>query len=142
MSPVLVAALLFAVLLAIAASMVWQEANRRPVMADPTYVLEDAVRFVYPRLSDAGHERLDIDDVRRVLEWELVYLQGITPRNTEPVPGARIAGGSEPAVEFIRRQAAAVGGHRYSRRDIAEVLSHEGAYLASIGAVGTPVEGA
>jgi hypothetical protein len=130
-------ALLIAVLLVLAAAMVWQEAVKRPGDQPLTYVLEDAVGFVHEGF--AGESALSRDDIRRILEWEVIYLQGVSPRNSGPLQPVRV-GGSADAVQFIRRQITRRSGPRYSEEAIAAVLEGEAEYLASIGALGAPVE--
>lgn len=134
-----IAALLFALLLLIVAAMVWQEARRAPE-ATPVYVLEEAVPYVFRRLSDEAMSRLDPDDVKRILEWEVYYLQGLdkprSDRNGDPE--ARVAGGHD-SVLFVESRCSDEG-HEYLYEDISEVLSGQGEYLASIGAIG-PVAG-
>ena len=137
MNFIAIGALLFALFLLIVAVMVWQEVRKTP---DTTavYVIEEAVPFAYGRLSDRALTQLAEDDVLRILEWEVRYLQGLdVPRDHSEQP-APVAGSPE-AVEFIRLRAAA-DDHYYSRNEIEEVLSHELAYLVDIGAVGAPVE--
>lgn len=137
MSPLVLGALLIAVLLGIAAAMVWQEAVKRPTDQPLTYVLEDAVSFVH---ADFGTDSpLSRDDIRRILEWEVIYLQGVSPRSSGPLQPVRV-GGSDDAVRFISRQIARRSGPRYSDEVIAAVLEGEARYLASIGALGSPVE--
>ena len=137
MSPLIVGALLIAVLLVIAAAMIWQEAVHRPVEQPLTYVLEDAVAFVHGRLgADANLSR---DDVRRILEWEVIYLQGVTPRRGGVLQPVRV-GGSDEAVRFISSQIADRSGPRYTQEAIAAVLAGEAEYLASIGALGSVAE--
>jgi hypothetical protein len=133
MSPLIVGALLIAVLLVIAAAMVWQEAVHRPVDQPLTYVLEDAVGFVHRRFGPDSP--LARDDVRRILEWEVIYLQGVKPRRGSTLQPVRI-GGSEEAVRFISAQISSRSGLRYSDEVIAAVLEGEAGYLASIGALG------
>jgi hypothetical protein len=138
MNFIAIGALLFALFLLIVALMVWQEARKTPETT-AVYVIEEAVPFAYARLSDRALTQLAEDDVLRILEWEVRYLQGLdVPRDhgEQPAPVA----GSPEAVEFIRLRCAA-DGHHYSRHEIEEVLSHELAYLVDIGAVGTQVEG-
>lgn len=137
MSPLVLGALLIAVLLGIAAAMVWQEAVKRPTDQPLTYVLEDAVSFVH---ADFGTDSpLSRDDIRRILEWEVIYLQGVSPRSSGPLQPVRV-GGSDDAVRFISRQITRRSGPRYSDEVIAAVLEGEARYLASIGALGSPVE--
>lgn len=136
MSPLVVGAILVAVLLGIGAAMVWQEAIGKPVDQPLTYVIEDAVGFVHERLGpDSGLAR---DDVRRILEWEIVYLQGVKPRRGTVLQPVRV-GGSEDAIRFIAAQISDQSGPRYSTGAIAAVLEGEAAYLASIGALGPAV---
>lgn len=137
MSPLIVGALLVAVLLAIVAAMVWQEAVHRPVAQPLTYVLEDAVAFVHDRFGPDSP--LTGADVRRILEWEVIYLQGVKPRQGSLLQPVRV-GGSEEAVRFISTQISGRSGPRYSDETIAAVLEGEAAYLASIGALGPAAE--
>ena len=137
MSPLIVGALLVAVLLAIAAAMVWQEAVKRPGDQALTYVLEDAVQFVQEQIG--VDSELAEDDIRRILEWEVIYLQGVTPRSDRDLQPVRV-GGSEDAVQFISRQLTRRTGPRYSEDTIAAVLEGEAGYLASIGALGEPID--
>ena len=130
-------AILVAVLLAIAAAMVWQEALSNPVDQPLTYVIEDAVDFVHERLGP--DPALSRDDVRRILEWEVVYLQGVKPRRGTVLQPVRV-GGSEDAVRFIAGQISGQSGPRYSTEAITAVLEGEAAYLASIGALGPAVQ--
>ncbi|MDH3607458.1 MAG: hypothetical protein OER12_10750 [Acidimicrobiia bacterium] len=137
MSPLVLGALLVAVLLVMAAAMVWQEAVRRPADEPVTYVLEDAVRFIHEGLGPESP--LARDDVRRILEWEVIYLQGVSPRHSGPLQAVRV-GGSSDAVQFIMTQITRRSGPRYSEEAIAAVLEGEAEYLASIGALGPAVE--
>ena len=130
-------ALLVAVLLAAAAAMVWQEAVRRPGAEPLTYVLEDAVGFIHDGFE--AEAPIGRDDVRRILEWEVIYLQGVSPRHSGPLQAVRVAG-SEDAVRFIMIQITRRSGPRYSENVIHAVLEGEAGYLASIGALGSPVQ--
>ena len=140
MSPLVAGALLIAVLLGIAAAMVWQEAQKRDVHEPITYVIEDAVRFIHAGLDQASQVRLSESDVRRILEWEVVYLQGLSPRGSGDVGDVRV-GGSEQAARFILEQINRRGGPVYERADIDTVLVGEANYLEAIGALGPAVGG-
>ena len=135
MSPLLVGALLLSVLLGLAAALVWQEAKQRAVPDPITYVLEDAVRFVN---QQAVTSDLSEEGIRRILEWEVVYLQGISPRGAGKLQPVRV-GNSEEAARFVLDQIGQPA--RYSEDDVRLVLAGEAAYLASIGALGAEVEG-
>ena len=125
-----------ALLLALAAGLVWQEAKQRAVPTPLTYVLEDAVGFVNRHLGEASS--LAVEDIRRILEWEVVYLQGISPRGARGLQPVRV-GNSDDSIHFILGQLGQPAA--YSEDDVRAVLAGEAAYLASIGALGTPVEG-
>jgi hypothetical protein len=125
--------LLIAVFLLIAAAMVWQETRATESLDQPIYVLAEAARFIYPQLSDAAIDRLDIEDVARILEWEVAYLQGVSPRGAGGLQPVRVAG-SEDAATFVQSRLSGLG-YDYAKSDIEEVLYHEGTYLIEIGAV-------
>lgn len=138
MSPLLAGALLIAVLMGLAAAMIWQEARKRPAREPVTYVIEDAVAFVHADLEDRPH--LAAEDVRRILEWEVMYLQGLSPRGSPALDATRV-GGSEEATLFILEQINRRSGRRYEPADIERVLEGEARYLAAIGALGPAVGG-
>lgn len=133
MSALQLGVLLLAIFLIIVAVMVWQEASRKPMDMVASYVVDEAVHFIYPQLSDDGMEHLDPDGVRRVLDWEIAYLQGFSPRGAAGLKPVRVAG-SEDAIDFVHGQLSET--HNYPRAVIAEVLEHEAGYLAEIGAIG------
>lgn len=134
MDALLVGALLLAVLLGLVAVMVWQEAAKTPLEHQPVYVVEEAARFIYPQLGDGAISRLDHDDIVRILEWEVAYLQGVGAVGTASVFPVRVAG-SDDAAAFVQRRLAE-GGFDYLLEDIKEVLYHESTYLIDIGAIG------
>lgn len=132
--------LLFALLCVLVGLMVWQEAQRRPQRGDPVYVVEDAVRFITARLDPEIRGRLESGGVRRIIEWEVYYLQGLAQKSRRN-PVETVAGGSDASLDYIVAQIAEVNGAIYDRGDVAEVLGLEAAYLHSIGAVGGAVGG-
>ncbi len=133
MSAVAAGAIFFGILLLIVAGMVLQETRRRPA-GEIVYVLEEVVPFVHGRLDDDTFARLDRDDVQRILEWEVHYLQRLDKRANGDAPVA----GSDVAVDYVLDRTAA-SGHSYQREDVVEVLAREADYLAEIGAVGPPL---
>jgi hypothetical protein len=136
-SLVTLGAVLAAVFLVIVAVMMWQEGRRRAGRVEaPTYVVEDAVERIASGLDGSGLRR---SDIRRIIEYEIFYLQGLAQPNRR-TPVEVVAGGAEPALEFIARGIADAHGVAYSRDDIRAVLALEAEYLASIGAVGEPVD--
>lgn len=130
-------ALLVGVFLLIIALVVWQEAKRRPSYEPLEYVVEDAVKHAHAGLPKES--TLTRADVRRILEWEVYYLQGLAQdRRSDPVE--TVAGGHDASVGYIAGQIQAKHGVSYSRGDIEEVLRLEADYLMAIGAVGERVE--
>ena len=129
-------AFLVGVLLVIVALMVWQEARRRPSYEPLEYVVNDAIKHVAERLpEDSG---LRTGDIRRILEWEVFYLQGLA-QDKRRNPVETVAGGHEASVEYIADEIRSKHGVSYSQEQIAEVLRLEADYLVAIGAVGDPV---
>ena len=139
MSPAAVVAfvaLLVAVLLVIVALVVWQEAQRRPAYDPLEYVVEDAVKHVHAGLGESTS--LSKADIRRILEYEVFYLQGLAQKNRAN-PVETVAGGHEASVEYIAAEIENKHGAAYDPDDIEEVLKLEADYLMAIGAVGEPV---
>ena len=136
MGAVAVGALLVAVLAVIIAAMLWQEIRRRPADGPVTYLIDEATRFVYDRLRDNTTHRLDLDDVRRILEWGLYYTQVVAPRSNGDHPQVF---GSGEALEYVVARSADEG-FDYDPIDVAEVMAAESVYLIEIGAVGERVE--
>jgi hypothetical protein len=131
--------LLVGVLLLIMALVVWQEAKRRPSYEPLEYVIEDAVKHVEEGLREEGKEGLRRSDVRRILEWEVFYLQGLAQADRHN-PVETIAGGHAASIDYIIEQIASQHGVTYAQTDVADVLRLEADYLARIGAVGEAVE--
>lgn len=130
-------ALLVGVFLVIVAMLLWQEAKRRPSYEPLEYVVEDAVKHVSERLPEDG--RLAKADIRRILEWEVFYLQGLAQKD-RGTPVETVAGGHQASVEYIADQIEAKHGVAYSHGDIEAVLRLEADYLMAIGAVGDRVD--
>lgn len=128
--------LLVGVLLVIVALMVWQEARRRPSYEPLEYVVNDAVKHIAERLPESLELRSA--DIRRILEWEVYYLQGLA-QEKRSTPVETIAGGHDRSIEYISDQIHTKHGVSYSHEQIAEVLRLEADYLVAIGAVGEPV---
>lgn len=138
-SVVVLAALLVAIFLAVVGALVWQEAKRRPGRAEPAYVVDEAVRFIASRLPEDVKGRLRGGGIKRIVEWEVFYLQGLAQKRRHN-PVETVAGGSDASIDYIVDRIAVVNGATYDRSDVAEVLRLEAEYLMSIGAVGEPVD--
>jgi hypothetical protein len=132
------AAVLIGILLVVGALVLWQHASRGG--CEITFGIEDAVEFVMARLPGEIRHRIREGGVRRILEWEIYYLQGLA-QDHRRVPVETVAGPYGPAVNYIRDQISQRHGLEYPEGDI-EVVLHLGVeYLASIGAVGDQAEG-
>jgi hypothetical protein len=134
-SVVALIALLVGVFLVILALVVWQEARRRPSYEPLEYVVDDAVKHIEAGLEADGNEGLSRADIRRILEWEVFYLQGLA-QDDRRNPVETVAGGHEASIAYITEQIALKHGVSYSREDVEAVLRHEADYLFRIGAVG------
>lgn len=133
-------ALLFGVFLLIVALVIWQQAKRTPSYDPLEYVVEDAVRHVEAGLVSERRDALTRADIRRILEWEVFYLQGLA-QDDRSNPVETVAGGHEASVEYIVDQIALKHGVTYAHGDVEDVLRYEADYLVAIGAVGEPVGG-
>lgn len=129
-------AFLVGVLLVIVALMVWQESRRRPSYEPLEYVVNDAVKHIAERLGE--DTKLRNADIRRIIEWEVFYLQGLAQKKRSN-PVETVAGGHELSIEYIADQIHSKHGVSYPQADIAEVLRLEADYLMAIGAVGEQV---
>ncbi len=130
--------LLAAILLFVVAALLWQEAKRKARSEAPAYVIEDAVSFIVDWLGQKT--TLNRADVKRIIEWEVFYLQGLAQeKRWKPVD--TVAGGHAPAIDFVSAQIAERHGAVYPRDEIRQVLEGEAHYLVSIGAVGDAVDG-
>ncbi len=141
MNPSLLAliALLVGAFLVILALVVWQVARRRPSYEPLEYVVEDAVRHVESGLRSEGNQNLSRADIRRILEWEVFYLQGLA-QDDRHNPVETIAGGHRASIEFIVDRIATTHGVSYAPSDVEDVLRFEADYLVRIGAVGDVVD--
>lgn len=129
MGSLILALVLFALLVAVAVAFSWQERKSESEHV-VIYSVEDALEFVMDRLSPASREQVNRHDVRRILEWELRYLQDPALRGST----SAVVGGLE-AAEYAQQQAMAQG-YSYDGAVIIEVLDHQAQYLVQLGAVG------
>jgi len=132
-------ALLIGIFLIVVALVVWQEARRRPSYEPLTYVIDDAVKHVEAGLIAGGDNRLSRADIRRILDWEVFYLQGLAQEDRSN-PVETVAGGHQASIDYIIDQIATKHGVSYAREDVENVLRMEADYLFQIGAVGEEVE--
>lgn len=123
-----VALILLVVFVTVAAAFAWQERARLPERS-VIYGADDAVAFVTARLSGEAAAALDERDVRRILEWEIEYLQRqmLSGEGTVVVAGLEAA---KHAQDRLHDQ-----GHSYDGHLIVEVMELQAEYLVAIGAV-------
>jgi hypothetical protein len=126
-------AVLFVVVLAFGVGMFWQESKR---MQQPAaiYGVDDSVEWIWEGLGEDRHG-LTKTDVRRILEWELHYLQ---QPDLWKGDGAPVVGGAAAAAYAQDR--AHADGHDYEPDQIFAVLDLQATYLQAIGAVAEPVD--
>ena len=127
MAPLLLLLALVGVLIFFGVGLFLQE--RRPREVAIVYSVEDALDFVWSGLSESTKSKIGRRDVRRILEWEMHYLQ--RPDHRE---GAAVVGGDDAAAYAQER--AIEQGYGYEPPVIFEVLDLQAAYLAELGAVG------
>jgi hypothetical protein len=129
--------------LIIAGLVAWQHAQKPGQgsgASEITYGVEDATEYIYSRLDPEVSARIGTKGVRRIVEWEIFYLQGLAqPNRRHPI--VAVAGDYPPAVAYIGQEIANKHGLTYSGSDIGTVLEFEASYLESIGAVGEKAGG-
>jgi hypothetical protein len=130
---VILAFVLLGLLIAVGVAFWWQERRQVPER-EVVYGVEDALDYVMARLSPEAAASLRSSDVRRILEWELRYLQDPRVRGGD----VAVVGGLE-AARFAQEQAMAQG-YPYDGALIIEVLDLQAEYLAALGALGDPVD--
>lgn len=122
----------------IAAILVIREAGR--IADEPPAALfdpDDAFEFVVEELPDIVAATLTPDDVRRILDFEVEFLQqrGGAPNGAQRHrPGPVVFGGAQ-TVAYILERAAATG-EAYLPEQVEGVLETQLRYLRAIGAVG------
>lgn len=133
MSAPLFFAVLMVLVFAFGVAMFWQE-SRRMQHSEAIYGVEDSIEFIWVSL---GEEKLGLkkSDVRRILEWEMHYLQqpDLWEKDGRPIVGGE-------AVARFTQEKALEAGYSYEPEQIYGVMDLQAAYLEAIGAVGEVVE--
>jgi hypothetical protein len=132
--------LILGLVLAIAAAFVVREAGR--IAREPPPALfdtEDALAWVVEHVPDDVAATLTVDDVRRILELQLEFLEARSTAGNGHATGADqpVVFGDAETVSYILEQAGAAG-ETYLPEQIRGVLDTQLSYLRSIGAVGPP----
>ena len=133
MGPLLLVLALVLVLAVFGVGMVLQERGRRVDDGVAVYGVDDAVVYVWERLPDDVAGSVDRSDIRRIFEWEMLYLQQPSKRD-----GPAVVGGVDVA-QFVQDRAYETG-YPYEPDAIFAVLDLQSDYLRAIGAVGGPVD--
>jgi len=122
MGPLLLVLALVVVLAVFGVGLVFQERGRPADDGVAVYGVDDAVVYVWERLPEKTAGSIDQSDIRRILEWEMLYLQQPSKRD-----GPAIVGGVEVA-QFVQDRAYETG------------YPYEPEAIFAIGAVGGPVD--
>ena len=121
-----------ALLLGMLALLVWQEGRKRSFDTAPAYVVTDLLAYVRDRLDPVVAERIGVDGVERIVDWEVRYLL------RDGGEGA-VAGGTDASVAYITDRIAQFHRVSYPPDDVRAVLALEAEYLMTVGAVGNRV---
>ena len=128
MGPLLLILVLALVLAVFGVGMVIQERGRG---TDDRVAV--AIDYIWDRLPDDAAGSIDRSDIRRILEWEMLYLQQPSKRD-----GPAVVGGVD-AAQFVQDHAYNAG-YPYEPDVIFTVLDLQAGYLRAIGAIGAPVD--
>ncbi len=122
-------AVMMGVVLAFGIAMFWQE-SKRMSHREVIYGVEDSIEFIWDGLGGDRHD-LSRSDIRRILEWEMHYLQ---QPDLWKVDGNPVVGG-EAAAAYAQEMSLRAG-HAYEPDQIYAVLDLQSKYLQAIGAIG------
>jgi len=133
MASVFLALSLLMLLILIGLAFYWQGSIRLPGTA-VAYGIEDSIKYITPRLSSGTGAVIGPKSVRRILEWEMKFVQDSLDSDPDrPV----VLGGAEVTVYILARTAQQ--GFEYEPAIVGEVLQLQAEYMASIGAIAEPV---
>jgi hypothetical protein len=124
---------LLILLLVVGLAFYWQGSIRLPGSAI-SYGVEDSIKYITPRLSEATGAVIGERSVRRILEWEMKFVQDALDADPEQT----IVLGGDAVTFYILGQTARQG-FDYDPAIVGEILSLQAEYMASIGAIAEPV---
>jgi hypothetical protein len=133
--------LAFGLVLAVAAILVVREAGRVAKAPPPAlFDRDDAYEYVVRLLADDVAATLTPADVRRMLEFEVEFLEGkrVPGNGSGAHQGPTVFGGAETVTYIVQRSAAT--GEAYLPEQVQAVLDTQIDYLRGIGAIGPPDE--
>ena len=124
---------LLALLVAIGFAFHWQGSIQLPGSA-VAYGVEDSIKYITPRLSDETSSVIGDKSVRRILEWEMKFIQ----HQLDSDPDQVVVLGGGAATKYVLDQTAKHG-LEYEPAIVHEVMNLQAEYMASIGAIAGPV---
>ena len=135
---VVVGFLVVGMVIGIAAFFVTREATRIAKEPPPAlYHLDDALAWVVEHLPDDIAATLTVDDVRRILEFQVDFFKrkGVSSNGTGIAPQGAVVFGTGETIEYILERSAETG-ESYLPEQVEGVVECQLAYLRFIGAVG------
>ena len=87
---------LLALLIVIGLAFYWQGTIRLPGAA-VAYGVEDSIKYITPRLTDETKAKIGAKSVRRILEWELKFLQD----QLDSDPDRVVVLGGDDAIDYV-----------------------------------------
>jgi hypothetical protein len=133
MAAIFLALGLLLLLVLIGLAFYWQGSIRLPGSA-VSYGVEDSIRYITPRLDESTRQQIGARSVRRILEWEMKFLQDSLDTDPDQV----VVLGGDAAVAYVLERTSRQG-FDYEESVVREVLELQAAYMASIGAIAEPV---
>jgi len=134
--------LVVGIAIGIAAFFVTREATRIAREPPPAlYHLDDALEWVVAHLPDDVAATLTIDDVRRILEFQVEFFKrkGVSSNGSTAYPSGPVVIGGSETVDYVLERCAATG-EAYLPEQVYGVIETQLTYLRAIGAVGPAVE--
>ncbi len=124
---------LLVLLLVVGLAFYWQGSIRLPGSAI-SYGVEDSIKYITPRLSAETRAVIGERSVRRILEWEMKFLQDALDADPEQT----VVLGGDAVTAYALEQTAGQG-FDYDPAIVGEILNLQADYMASIGAIAEPV---
>jgi hypothetical protein len=134
--------LVVGIAIGIAAFFVTREATRIAKEPPPAlYHLDDALAWVVEHLPDDLAATLTVDDVRRILEFQVEFFKrkGVSSNGSTAYPAGPVVIGGSETVDYVLERCAATG-ESYLPEQVYGVIDTQLSYLRAIGAIGPAAE--